>query len=518
MRLLAFNLLLVFLPASGVLLLDTYEQHLLEAQERTMTQEGRLFAAAIEATGRVHAHDAQKILLHLGRRHIARLRVVDSQKVVLADSSRLGPRLDQGEDESDDDSIPSLRDTPIYRVFSLPVRLLRWFRNEPDRDDGEPQSVLPEEALGDALSGRYGATTRITTDDGIPTVELHIAIPIRVEGSVQGAVLVSQSTTRVMNALYAVRLDVARVVLVSLVVAGAISLLLGLTIARPLTRLKRRSEMILDRRGRLQGGFEPSTRSDEIGDLERALAKLSERLETHLGAAETFASDLSHEFKNPLAGIRAATELAVEEQDPDERTRMLESIRSDVNRLERLLSGAREISRIDALLERETPDTVPLSELLDGVVEGFRLRGGDAGPPIELVTPQHGVWVAGSEDHLRQVFENLLANAVSFSPPHRPVRVSLSSTHRTATVTVEDRGPGLPEEHLERVFQRFFSYRPSSGKAREHMGLGLAIVKAIVDVYGGSVHAENRSDGDGARFTVRLPTVAPPPDLAKDTE
>ncbi len=95
-RLLAFNLLLVFLPAGGVLLLDTYEQHLLEAQERTMTQEGRLLAAALEATDRLQAADAEKILVHLGQRHIARLRVVDAGKSVLADSSSLGPRIEPG--------------------------------------------------------------------------------------------------------------------------------------------------------------------------------------------------------------------------------------------------------------------------------------------------------------------------------------------------------------------------------------------------------------------------------------
>jgi two-component system sensor histidine kinase ChvG len=476
-----------------------------------MAQEGRLFAAAIEATGRVDERDARRILFHLGQRHLARLRVVDQKRVVIADSSSLGPRLETGEGVDGFDE-PSLRDQPIYRLFSLPVRILRRLQGRPETSRSQTSSApLPDTAINDALAGRYGATTRISAGTDVRSVELHIAIPIRIHGDVEGAVLVSQSTSRVMNALYAVRLDVARVVLVSLVMAGAISLLLGLTIARPLARLKRRSEELLDRRGRLQGGFEPSTRRDEIGDLERALAGLTERLESHLAAAETFASELSHEFKNPLAGIRAATELALEERDERERTRILDSIRNDVNRLERLLSGAREISRIDALLEREAREPVPLAALLAGVLEAFRLQNGAGGPELRLRKPTRELWVAGSEDHLRQVFENLVANAISFSSPEASVDVTVAAHRETAVVTVEDRGPGLPGEHLDRVFHRFFSYRPNGADAREHMGLGLAIVKAIVEVYGGSVEAGNRPRGTGARFTVRLPTTEAPP-------
>ncbi len=503
-RLLASNLLLVFLPAAGVLLLDTYESHLLEAQEQTMGQEGRLLAAALEATGRLESSDARSILLHLGMRHIARLRVVDDQGKVIADSSTLGPRREPDE-PSADSSDDSDRERPLYRVFLLPVRAARWLigRTPDDATQTPPLDELPQTAIQQALAGRYGAATLIRPTAGRDTVELHIAIPIRIDEKVIGAVLVSQSTWRVMNTLYAVRLDIARVVLVSLFVAGALSLLLGLTIARPLTRLRRRSEEILDRRGRLMGVFEAGDRRDEIGDLERALAELTRRLEEHLQATESLASDLSHEFKNPLASIRATTEVALDENEPEIRSRMLENIQADVARLERLLSGAREISRIEMLIDREERELVPLGTLLEGVREAFRRRRPGRGPAINLSLGDHDVRIWASGDRLLQVFENLLANAVSFTPSDRHITVTLEASDGWATVTIDDQGPGIPPEHLERIFSRFFSYRPGADPGRGHMGLGLAIVKAIVEGYGGTVSAENRIGG-GARVIVRL--------------
>ena len=352
-RLLAFNVLLVFLPAAGVLFLDTYEQHLLEAQERTMGQEGRLFAAALEAAHQIDSDHAKSVLIQLGQRHLARLRVVDDTGTVLADSAILGPRR---ESESADPAPPNQppQRTLLYRIGSLPVRLLRALgAPAPVGDEAfdiQPSGQLLGPEVNAALEGRYGAATRVM-DDPARTVILHIAIPIRIDGEVAGAVVVSQSTRRIMSALYAVRLDVFQVFLASFAVAIVLTLLMATTIARPLARLRRRAEEILDRRGRLRGGFEPSQRSDEIGDLERALSQLTRRLEEHLRYTEAFASDVSHEFKNPLAAIRTAADMALEVSDPEEQRRFLGMIQGDIARMERLLTEAREISRVDARLD-----------------------------------------------------------------------------------------------------------------------------------------------------------------------
>lgn len=503
-RLLAFNVLVVFLPMAGVLFLDTYERHLLEAQERTMAQEGRLLAAALEATGRFEADDAQRILVQLGQRHLARLRIVDQQGELYADSSQLGPRLDEIPPEK---PVAQIQDDPfLYRIGSLPFRTLRRLTQPPDdqgADNWEPESFLEADEVRDALAGRYGATTRITPGSQ-RSVTLYIAIPVRVDGVVEGAVLVSQSTGRILRALYSVRLDVFRVFLVSLTVAVVLTLLMATTIARPLGRLRRRAEAILDRRGRLRGSFEPSGRKDEIGDLERALAELTRRLEEHLQFTESFAADVSHEFKNPLAAIRSATDMALEVDEPEERRRFLTMIQHDVARMERLLNEAREISRIDARIDEEELEPVSIEVLLEGLIEAFRLRRGDRGPEFNLALADSEVIVLASADRLTQVFENLIANSVSFSPSNGTVTVTLRTESRSAVITIADEGPGIPEEHFERIFSRFFSYRPDHTDDGGHSGLGLSIVRAVVEAYHGTVTAGARSGG-GAKMTVRLP-------------
>ena len=505
-RLLAFNILLVFLPAAGILFLDTYENHLLEAQERTMAQEGRLLAAAIEASGDVDADHARRILVQLGQRHLARLRVVNRAGEVLADSATLGPRRESDPVRPTDTISPAgPQESMLYRIGSLPVRITRRLLGGDATDNPKidgVEGVLRGSEVRAALAGRYGAATRVVP--GPPrTVMLYIAIPIRIEGGVDGAAVVSQSTSRIMNALYAVRLDVFKVFLLSLAAAVALTLVVATTIARPIARLRHRAEEILDRRGRLTGGFEPSQRTDEIGDLERALAQLTHRLEEHLVHTESFAADVSHEFKNPLASIRTAADMALEVTEEDQRRRFLEMVLRDVARMERLLTEAREISSIDAHLDDEDREPVNLEEILSGLVESFRIRSEGTGPTVRLENASSGAVVSGSADRLTQVFENLLANAVSFSPAGGAVEVRIRDSGNEVETLISDEGPGIPEEHRQRIFSRFFSYRPDNDD-EGHTGLGLAIVRAIVEGYGGRIDFRNLSGG-GVEFVVTLP-------------
>jgi len=508
LRLFAFNVLLVFLPIGGVLFLDTYERHLLGAQERTMAQEGRLLAAAIEARDRVDSEDARRILIQLEQRQLARLRVVNLVGEVIADSALLGPRRENGEPVAAETTpVSSAERSFLYRIGSLPFRLIRGRTPEmvsvADTDGGS--NLLSRQEIRSALDGRYGAATRVSPPPR-RSVTLHIAIPVRIEDTVEGAVLVSQSTGRILQALDAVRLDVFKVFLLSLGAAVILSLVAATTIARPLASLRRRAGDILDRRGRLRGGFTASNRRDEIGDLERALAELTRQLEQHLRATEAFAADVSHEFKNPLASIRTATDMALEDVEPGERKRFLAMIQKDVARMERLLSEAREISRIDARLDDEERSEVALDHLLTALVESFRLRNADSGLHFDLALADADVVVFASADRLTQVFENLIDNAIGFSPEGGRITIALRADAESAKMTITDEGPGIPDEHRDRIFSRFFTYRPNDEAGSNHTGLGLALARSIVESHGGTVTSEARSGG-GTKMVMVLPLV-----------
>jgi len=324
--LLLFNVLLVFLPAAGFFYLDVYEKELLEAQERAMVQQGRLAAAALSKgsgggqTPGIDAETAVRLLARLQGRTEMRLRVVDLQGRLLADSAQLipprpAPVIDRRSRYFEGRALsPEARQTWLYRfgawLYRIPGRFAGAF-GPPEPPSGaetfyiDGQPLLGREIKA-ALDGRYGATVR-PTRGGPRSLTLYSALPVRDGDRVAGAVLVSQSTYRILRALYDVRLDVFKVVLLSVAVAAILSLLVSTTIARPLEALRNEANDLLDRRGRLKGKFRGSRKHDEIGDLARALEQLTARLEGHLRFIEAFASDVSHELKNPLASIRTAT-------------------------------------------------------------------------------------------------------------------------------------------------------------------------------------------------------------------
>ncbi len=501
-RLLAFNVLLIFLPALGLLTFRAYEQRLLRMQEDSMVQQGRIFAAALAAHESLELANAQSILVNMRQEFQARLRVIDQQGNLLADSSRLGPRIEVEGQTYDGQVADATRHNALYRLGSFLYGLL--FdppESPPDAEFYARGAKFTGPEIQKALEGSYGATYR--RFPGQTSLTLYSALPVRNGDRVIGVVLVSKSTVQILSDLYELRLAAFKVVMASVLAAIVLSLLVATTIARPVSRLRLQALALLDRRGRLRGRFRGSRSLDEIGDLSRALAELTRRLESHLKFVESFASDVSHEFKNPLAAIRSATELLEEVEDPVQRQRFLTLAQGEVARLERLLTDVREVTQIDLELD-EAAAPLDLRQLLGGLVERFEMLG-EQRLRFHLEMPSRAVWVAASADRLTQVFENLLANAADFSADDSEIRIELSRDKEAAQVNILDRGPGVPTEHLEKIFDRFFTYRAAPRPTPScHSGLGLAIVKAIVEGYGGMVSVSNRKSG-GARFEVRLP-------------
>jgi two-component system, OmpR family, sensor histidine kinase ChvG len=507
-RLLAFHLLLVFLPVAGILYLEVYETQLLDAQERSMVQQGRLVAAALGDREELTSESALALLQRLGQRGDARIRIYDAKAELLADSVRIPDptvieRPAEAASASEYERAKGPRERLLYRVGawiaglrSAAHRFLS-FDSSIGRGatNGEPSSKPSPEVMA-ALAGRYGSASRQTP--GQRSLTLTSAVPIRYGDRVTGAAVVSQSTFRILLSLYRVRLRIFEIVVASFALAAVLGLMVSATIVRPLIRLRRVALAIADRRA-LPDSFRGVKRRDEIGDLARTLEDLTTRLDAHIRLLESFAADVSHEFKNPLASIRTAAEMIAGSSDATERQRLLAMMTRDVDRLERLVSGVRELARIDAELAHDALESVDVTALLRQMSDGFVHQGKRL-----VVEASTAVVVRGTSDRLAQVFENLLQNAFSFAPADLPVEVRVTAADASCVITVMDRGPGIPPAHLERVFERFFTYRPGDEQRREHTGLGLAIAKAIVEGYGGSIRAFNRIGG-GAVIEVRLP-------------
>jgi two-component system sensor histidine kinase ChvG len=284
--------------------------------------------------------------------------------------------------------------------------------------------------------------------------------------------------------------------------AAVLSLLVSATITVPLRRLRAQAGLILDKSGRLRGRLPPTRRRDEIGDLSRRFGELTLSIERQIRLAESFASDISHEFKNPLASIRSASELLSREQDEHRREDLVSFVLEDVSRMERMLSAVRELSRLDSETHGVEARPVDPKAIAEGMIEGMRRRR--VAHSVKLLVSGDCEQVAVPPERLLEVLENLVDNAVGFSPEGGCVRIDIENDGDEVCIRVSDQGLGIPDEHISKIFERFFTFRPQGNPGRLHSGLGLAIVKAIVDGCGGTVEASNGKSG-GAVFEVRLP-------------
>jgi two-component system, OmpR family, sensor histidine kinase ChvG len=524
LRIFAFNALLVFLPVAAFSLLGTYERGLVDSLEQALSQQARITAAwlgqASASTKRsplsLDAKAAKAALAAIGGRRTARFRIVDAEGRLLADSSEAEPQpaAPVAATDSRTESAEAEGEPFLYRLFSAPARLWRRFFSPPtpafssaDFYASAGPRLLGSE-IQEALRGHYGAATRVSSG-GQVSVTLYSAVPVYSGATVVGAVLVSQSTYRILRDLYAIRLDIAKVFLGSLVAAAALSMLLALTIVGPLKRLGSAASSALSFSGALS--FPESRRSDEIGDLQRSLRGLLLRLDERIRQTERFAADAAHEFRNPLAAIRSAAELAEGAEDKSDRSRFHRAIVEDAERLRAITDGLRRLSLAEGGADPAGRKIVDAGVAARSVCARVRSRLAIAGRglDIDFVEPEGGQGPTLMVDPaaLDIILDNLVDNAASFAKSSVSLSVARDEATRRVAVSVEDDGPGIPGEHLTRIFDRFFTWRPGEERGR-HTGLGLSLALALARSESGDIKAENRAEG-GSRFTLLLPAVMP---------
>jgi two-component system, OmpR family, sensor histidine kinase ChvG len=507
-RLLFFNLLLIFIPLVSMLYLDTYEKQLLDTQERSMVQQGRIFASALSGSENV-SDKAEQLLHHLNKRLEARIRVVGQDGRLLADSARPATKVEINgvlEEVSEESSFErssdpnEYRGNILYRLVTYPIMTARklFFPPETPLSSGEFYSgteILMGPEVRAALEGRYGAATRFSIG-GQRSINLYSAIPILGDDEeVIGAVLVSKSTYKILDDLYKLRLDIIKIFILALGCAVVLSLILAQRITVPVVKLSEQAENVLDRRGFFGEHFMEYQYRDEIGDLSRSLKTLSERLEKKIGFIDSMAADLVHELKNPVTSIKTSIELASQANSQD-REAFLERGNSELSRMERLLDRLREITRIGAELEGEEKIPLDLVGFTKSIMTNYRSRN-----RIFLLYTREDLFLRINPDRMTQIVTNLLDNALSFTLSDERVDLELTEEKGHIVLSVKDRGPGIPKGMEGRIFNRFYSDREEKGN---HSGLGLAIVKEIVEGYDGHVSAENRAGG-GACFRVEFP-------------
>jgi len=361
-----------------------------------------------------------------------------------------------------------------------------------------------------ALKGVPSSIVR-QRENGALTVS--VAVPVQRFRAVLGVLLLSTEGDDIDRIVTEERVAVLRIFLVAGIISLFLSLMLAGTIAKPLRRL---SEAAIRVKRGVKSRIEIpdfSHRRDEIGNLSTSISEMTNSLYQRIEAIERFAADVSHELKNPLTSLRSAVETLPLAKTETARKSLLDIIQHDVKRLDRLITDISDASRLDADLGRQSLDRINFAELIENITSAngdlYKRRKGIT---LDLNIKRtgygkRGYFVAGHDTRLGQVITNLLDNASSFVEPDKGhISIQLTRSAKTLLAVIEDNGPGIQAEDLDRVFERFYTDRSETDGFGQNSGLGLSISRQIIEAHGGVIRAENRTDGKtGARFIVSLP-------------
>jgi two-component system, OmpR family, sensor histidine kinase ChvG len=572
-RIVVLNLGGLVVLVVGFLLLDQFRADLIEARVQSLTIQADIIAAAVSAsaTGDTDSItiDPDKLLQLAPGQSVApspsdddatqfsinpalvgpflhrlvtptrtRARIYDSDGRLLLDSRSFSAR---GAVEHSDLPDASERRGFADRIVAR-LRSLFLTSTAPRAEDPWATNGLTMPEVAGALQGKTQSLVRV---NHMGETIVSVGVPIQHMMANRGALLLSTQGGDIDRVITSARLAQLRFFLVLAIVMLVLSLSLANTIAEPVRRLADAAERV--RRGIRSRQQIPdfTARSDEIGHLSRALRDMTQALYNRLDAIESFAADVAHELKNPLTSLRSALETLPKVNRDHSRDRLIAIMQHDVRRLDRLISDISDASRLDAELARGEAGPVDVAALLRAVVS-MAQDSSRGGARVELSIPVRrgknasvDYFVLGHDSRLAQVVTNLIDNACSFSEPGGIVRVALERTSarkepegkqfvHNVVVTVDDDGPGIPPHALERIFERFYTDRPSQGFG-QNSGLGLSISRQIVEAHGGRIWACNRqveltrvpvgppehSDSDetvrhgaGARFVVELPAFS----------
>ncbi|MBL8584223.1 MAG: sensor histidine kinase [Rhizobiaceae bacterium] len=545
-RILFLNLAALCVLVIGILYLNQFRDGLIEARVESLMTQGEIISGAIAASATVETDaiiiDPEKLLeLQAGeslgpgsdqldsldfpinpervapvlRRLISptrtRARIYDRDANLLLDSRHLYSRgqilrYDLPPVEEEELNYLERAEKFVFDMFrrkDLPI-----YREQP----GGTGAAFPE--VMNALTGVPSTVVRVS-EQGEQIVS--VAVPIQRFRAVLGVLMLSTQGGDIDKIVAAERKAILRVFGVAALVNVILSILLASTIANPLRRLAAAAVRV--RRG-VKGREEIpdfSDRQDEIGNLSVAVRDMTNALYARIDAIESFAADVSHELKNPLTSLRSAVETLPLAKNENSRNRLMEIIQHDVRRLDRLITDISDASRLDAELAREDAAPIDLKKFVGDLVGALRDTTRHKKPveiefvAVRLPAGAKGYVSSGHDLRLGQVLTNLIENARSFVPEAEGrITVTLSRSGRFNVITVDDNGPGIRPDSIERIFERFYTDRPASEAFGQNSGLGLSISRQIVEAHGGTLTAENIAGAEpdaikGARFVVMLP-------------
>jgi two-component system sensor histidine kinase ChvG len=535
-RIIVLNLAGLAVLVVGILFLNQWRTGLIEARVQSLRVQGEIIAAAIAASATVDSdvitvnpdrllelqtgdpvsslsfldpnlefpinpERVAPLLRNLVTPTRTRARIYDQSGVLILDSANIYARGEILREMT----VP--QDGTGFFLFDWWNALMAWL---PGDDFPQYQEYAADEGkrYPEVAAALSGAATAIVRMDAQQQLVVSVAVPVQRVRATVGVLLLSTQPGDIDQIDTAERWGILRIALVAAAVTIILSLLLAGTIAGPLRRLAAAAEKVQTSMTSRAEIPDFSDRADEVGHLSKALRSMTSALYNRIEAIERFAADVAHELKNPLTSLRSAVETLPRAKRAEDRERLNAIIQHDVRRLDRLISDISNASRLDAELARQTAEPVDIESLVEAMVSIQADLASKRGVAVVLErrTSRYPATAMGHDSRLAQVFNNLIDNAVSFSPEGGKVEVLVATDESTITVTVSDEGTGIRGD-ISRIFQRFYTDRPEGEHFGDHSGLGLSISRQIVEAQKGTITAANREDRSGAVFTVVLRRV-----------
>jgi two-component system, OmpR family, sensor kinase len=289
--------------------------------------------------------------------------------------------------------------------------------------------------------------------------------------------------------------------LVALAISALICWWLARHISTPVAKLQAAARSLAcgDLDARVDTHF--CRRGDELGDLARDMNKMAMGLQTQIASKEMLLRDISHELRSPLTRLRVALDLA--RRNDGRLGVQLKRMERDIERLNALISETLQLSHLSGTELTFVRAPVELRELVNEVVSDAHFEASAVGKRIGHSTADDLV-VLGNFELLRRAIDNVVRNAIRFTPVGSNVEVSMRAANGSAIVAIRDHGPGVPEDYLSRIFEAFYRVADSRDRETGGVGLGLAITARIMALHGGNARARNAADG-GLIVELRFP-------------
>jgi two-component system sensor histidine kinase ChvG len=523
-RIIFFNLIGLAILVIGVMYLNQFRSGLIELRVQALRTQGEIIAITIAESSAIGPgrpdYDpvrANVVLNRLAQPTGVRARLYDRRLRLTGDTRNLAPSgapievmalLPPGEETGN---------SLLKQLESAYEDFVELFRDQPPLYTEVPTAgISRDREVREAARGKISHAVRINSQGELI---VSVAMPVRRFKAVLGVLVLSTQGEDINAIVQNERIVILQVFIIATLVSVALSVLLANTIANPIRKLAEAA----DPEG--TSGARPlnpdriempdlTNRTDEIGDLSAALIRMTHALYRRIEAIEAFAADVAHEIKNPLTSLRSAVETMDFARTPEQMKKLMDVIQKDVQRLDRLVTDISNASRLDAELVRERMLAFDLGALVTALADMIRSQGEDREIEVVAKLPTGTLIARGLEVRIAQVITNLLDNALSFAPDGSTITITGTRLPQgMIRITIEDQGPGIPDDSLNSIFERFYSERPSAEGFGNHSGLGLSISKQIVEAHDGHIWAENirprdaRSDtpAEGARFVLELP-------------